>query len=151
MTDAAPEEVKLLTFCVGAESFCLDIMAVRELRTWSPPTPLPHAPSYLSGVINLRGTILPVLDLAARLGLPSVEATERHVIIVVETASQSAGLVVEAVHAIRPVARDLFEPMPPAARNGSEDCLASLALVGGQMVRVIDVSAILTDRRAFSA
>ncbi|MDW4548742.1 chemotaxis protein CheW [Defluviimonas sp. D31] len=147
MTNPAPEEVKLLTFHLGKESFCLDVMTVRELRTWSAPTPVPHAPSYLSGVINLRGTILPVVDLAARLGLPAMAIDERHVIIVVDSAGQSAGLIVEAVNTIRPVSRDLLEALPPVARGKGEDCLAALALVGDQMVRVIDLSAILANRR----
>ena len=59
-----------------------DIMAVREIRGWTPATPLPHAPAYVRGVINLRGAVLPIVDLAERLGLGAAAPTPRHVIIV---------------------------------------------------------------------
>ena len=60
---------ELIAFRIGEQEFCVDIMSVREIRGWTPATPLPHAPSYVRGVINLRGAVLPIVDLAARLGL----------------------------------------------------------------------------------
>ena len=61
---------EMITFLVGAQEFCIDVMSVREIRVWTPATPIAHAPSYVAGVINLRGTVLPIIDFAARLGLP---------------------------------------------------------------------------------
>ena len=60
---------ELISFRIGEQEFCVDIMAVREIRGWTQATPLPQAPSYVRGVINLRGAVLPIVDLAARLGL----------------------------------------------------------------------------------
>ena len=61
---------EMITFLVGAQEFCIDVMSVREIRVWTPATPIAHAPSYVAGVINLRGTVLPIIDFAARLGFP---------------------------------------------------------------------------------
>ena len=66
------DERELVTFRVGEQDFCIDIIYVREIRSWTPATVLPHAPDYVLGVINLRGAIVPIVDLARRLGLSSL-------------------------------------------------------------------------------
>ncbi|MCV2873346.1 chemotaxis protein CheW [Defluviimonas sp. WL0050] len=143
MSDAG-EIVELLAFRLGEERFCVDVTAVRELRSWGRPTPLPHAPAYLSGVINLRGTILPVLDLATRLGLPPLAGGDRNVIIVAEAAGQSAGLIVDAVSDIHRVERGALEAPPAMASDGQTVCISALSLIGDQMVRVLDLAALLS-------
>ena len=74
MTNPHPAEQnsprEYITFRIGSQEFCIDIMAVREIRGWTPATPLPHAPGFVRGVINLRGAVLPIIDLAERLGFP---------------------------------------------------------------------------------
>ena len=92
-----PPERELIAFRIGEQEFCVDIMAVREIRGWAPVTPLPHSPTFLRGVLNLRGAVLPIVDLAGRLGLPAAEPTARHVIIVAQVNGQVIGLLVEAV------------------------------------------------------
>ena len=74
---------ELLSFRLGEQEFCLDIMAVREIRGWTEATPLPRAPDYIRGMINLRGTVFPVVDMSVRLGLPANDLASRKVIIVV--------------------------------------------------------------------
>ena len=86
-----------ITFRIGTQYFCVDIMSVREIRGWTPATALPHAPGFIRGVINLRGIVLPIVDLAERLGLIPAMPTARHVIIVLQTARQIIGLLVDAV------------------------------------------------------
>ena len=72
---------ELIAFRIGDQEFCVNIMSVREIRGWTPATPMPHAPSYVLGVINLRGAVLPIVDMALRLGMKPAEPTVRHVII----------------------------------------------------------------------
>src|SRR6478752_8151648 len=86
---------EFVAFRVGAQEFCIDIMGVREIRGWTPATPLPHAPVYVRGVINLRGAVLPIVDLAMRFGLGLTEPTPRSVIIVVQVHQQVVGLLVD--------------------------------------------------------
>ena len=75
---------ELIAFRLGGQEFCVDIMSVRDIRGWTQTTPLPHSPDYVKGVINLRGSVLPVIDLAARLGFTATEPTARHVIVVTQ-------------------------------------------------------------------
>ena len=74
---------ELIAFRIGEQEFCVDIMTVREIRGFAAATPLPHAPNFVVGVINLRGTVLPIVDLAARLGFGATVPTARSVVIVV--------------------------------------------------------------------
>ncbi|EAR52519.1 hypothetical protein OG2516_05408 [Oceanicola granulosus HTCC2516] len=92
MPDPAPALLEVISFHVAGQSFCLDVRQVREIRRWSPVTLLPRTPAYMLGVINLRGAVIPVLDLAARLGLGETRPSERHVIIVATLGAQAAGL-----------------------------------------------------------
>ena len=85
---ATAEGQEFVTFRIGHQEFAVEIIAVREIRGWTPETMLPHAPPYVRGVINLRGTVLPILDLATRLSLPSTSPTPRHVIMVVQLETQ---------------------------------------------------------------
>ena len=75
---------ELITFGIANQRFGIDIMTVREIRAWSPVTRLPRVPDYVAGVVNLRGAVLPVIDLAARLGWAPTEATPRIKFIVIE-------------------------------------------------------------------
>src|ERR1041385_2176052 len=88
---------ELISFLIGGQQFCVDIMAVREIRGWSQATPLPHAPHYVQGMINLRGTVLPIIDMSARLGIATGDAAGRRVIIVVWIGSRLVGLLVDGV------------------------------------------------------
>ena len=88
---------ELIAFSIGDQEFCVDIMSIREIRGWAPATPMPHSPEYIVGVINLRGMVMPVIDLRSRLGLGQTEPTERHVIVVIQADGRTAGLLVDGV------------------------------------------------------
>jgi len=89
--------IELILVEVAGHEFCIDIRSVREIRGFTASTPLPQAPAFVLGVINLRGAIMPVLDLRARLGLGATEVSGRHVIVVVHHEDRPAGLLVDAV------------------------------------------------------
>lgn len=88
---------ELLVVEIGGQEYCLDVGSVREIRVWTPATPLAHAPDYIQGMINLRGQVMPVIDLRCRLGLGRTEASSRHVIVVIEDRGATAGLLVDGV------------------------------------------------------
>ncbi len=149
--DSGPEsaaDVELLSFRLGEEDFCVSIMAVREIRGWTPPTPLPHAAAHVRGVINLRGTVLPVIDLAVRLGLPPLAGDARNVIIVVQSGAQLTGLLVEAVSDIIVLPRSSLQPPPAPGLRQTDGSIASLAVRDGQMLRILDLPALLPDKTA---
>lgn len=132
-------QLELITCEVAGQLFGLDIMAVREIRAWTPATPLPQVPEFVAGVVNLRGTVLPVIDLAARLGWAATEATPRHAIIVVQLGGRTMGLIVDSVSDIVTLPKDSLQ-QPPA--SGVEDVvqfLHGLAALGDRMVMVLDL------------
>ncbi|MCR9088320.1 MAG: chemotaxis protein CheW [Rhodobacteraceae bacterium] len=134
---------ELLSFHVADQNYAFDILSVREIRGWSRPTPLPHAPAYLLGVINLRGTVLPVIDLAARLGMPDRQSTPRDVIIVVTVAETDVGLLVSAVSDILTLPRDALQPPPGPAADPVAAFVSALAAQDGAMIRLLDLNAVI--------
>ena len=86
---------QLLRVRIGEQEFALNIQAIREIRGWSSSTPLPHAPSYIKGMINVRGSVLAIIDLAERLGLPGAAPSATSVVVVIEDGDRVIGLLVE--------------------------------------------------------
>ncbi|WP_299731694.1 chemotaxis protein CheW [uncultured Tateyamaria sp.] len=136
-TDA--DTIELLTFRLSDQEYSLDIMCVREIRSWTKATPMPHAPSFMRGVINLRGTVLPVMDLAERLGLPRREYSDRNVIIVVKQGETMTGLLVDAVSDIITVNQADLQPPPDATSQTAPTVIRSLTLIDDRMIRVLDL------------
>lgn len=134
---------ELITFEVEGQVFGLDIMSIREIRAWTPTTRLPRVPHYVAGVVNLRGTVLPVVDLAARLGWRATEATPRHAIIVTQMGSQIGGWIVDAVSDIVTVPADALQPPPPTAgQDAVVPFLDGLAAIDDRMVMVLNLAAL---------
>jgi len=140
---AMTDPVELLTFIMGDQYYAVDIMSVREIRGWTRPTPLPHAPPYMRGVINLRGTVLPIVDLGVRLNGERTEASARNVIIVVEVEEQIAGILVDAVSDILTLDQSDMQPPPEMSGERSENFIESLTVVENAMVRVLDMKSLL--------
>jgi purine-binding chemotaxis protein CheW len=134
---------ELIAFRVGAQEFCINIMSVREIRGWTAATGLPHSPDYLRGVINLRGAVLPIIDLAVRLGLPHDEPTERNVIIVVQIESQQIGLLVDAVSDILNLSDDHIQPTPDVASDLVKTFVRGLLPVEGRMISLLSLDHVL--------
>ena len=133
---------ELITFEVNSQIFALDIMDVREIRAWSPVTRLPHVPPYIAGVVNLRGTVLAVIDLAARLGWEPTSATSRHAIIVVQNGEHSGGLIVDSVSDIVTIPADSLQPVPSTTGDSIAPFLEGLTAIDDRMVMVIDLAAL---------
>jgi purine-binding chemotaxis protein CheW len=146
-----PATIELLTFKLSDQEYSLDIMSVREIRGWTRTTPLPHAPSYMKGVINLRGTVLPVMDLAQRLGLPQREHTDRNVIIVVKHEDVMTGLLVDAVSDIIALTADDLQPPPEIQTSTVPNVVSALTLIDERMIRVLDLSSIVTSTQSNAA
>jgi purine-binding chemotaxis protein CheW len=136
---------ELISFRIGAQEFCVDIMEVREIRGWTPATALPQAPSFVRGVINLRGAVLPIVDLGARLGLGAADPTARHVIIVAQVQNQIVGLLVDAVSDILTVTDDMIQPTPDVASEMVRTFVRGLLAIEGRMVSFISLDRVLPD------
>jgi purine-binding chemotaxis protein CheW len=154
MTDIKDNEKagmrELIAFRIGEQEFCVDIIAVREIRGFAAATPLPHAPNFVVGVINLRGTVLPIVDLAARLGFGPTQPTARSVVIVVRIDRQLVGLLVDAVSDILTVTDDLLQPTPDIASELARTFVRGVMAFEGRMISMIAVDFVLpqTDMAA---
>jgi purine-binding chemotaxis protein CheW len=145
------DENKFISFTLGGQTFCVDIMAVREIRGWSPATTLPQSPSYMRGVINLRGAVLPIMDLACRLGMPVIEPTVRSVFIVVKAGDRTVGLLVDAVSDILSINDDMIQPTPDVACDAVRSFVRGIISVEGRMISEISLDRILPEREALAA
>jgi purine-binding chemotaxis protein CheW len=138
-----PEDKELIAFRIGEQEFCIDIMMVREIRGWTPATVLPKSPKYVRGVINLRGSVLPIVDFAVRLGLPSSEPSERNVIIVVQSEGQVVGLLVDAVSDILTTTDNNIQPTPDVASSMVKTFVRGLLSVDGRMISLVSLENLL--------
>jgi purine-binding chemotaxis protein CheW len=139
---------ELISFLIGQQEFCVDITHVREIRGWTPATPVPHAPAYLYGVINLRGAVMPVIDLAARLGMGSSQPTERHVIIVAMVGDQSVGLVVDAVCETFAVRPEQVQPTPEMGGEAMRSLVRGFLQIDERMISLISLDRLLEESLA---
>lgn len=131
---------ELISFRIGAQEFCVDIMDVREIRGWTPATAIPQAPAFVRGVINLRGAVLPILDLGARLGLGAADPTARHVIIVAQVEKQIVGLLVDAVSDILTITDDMIQPTPDVGSDLARSSVRGLLAIDGRMVSFLSLT-----------
>jgi purine-binding chemotaxis protein CheW len=144
-------EIEVISFEIGGQEFCIDIRAVREIRGWTPATPLPNAPAAVLGVINLRGVIMPVIDLRRRLGLGATEPTPRHVIVVIHHAARTFGLLVDGVQ--EHFRFDAAQLQPPPDIGGGEDFGIMDAILPweGRLITRLVVPALMPGQPAAAA
>ena len=134
---------ELITFGIAGQLFGIDIMTIREIRAWSPVTRLPSVPDYVAGVVNLRGTVLPVVDLSVRLGWPATETTPRNPIVVTEFEGQSRGLIVHDVNDIVSIETDTMQQPETGAQDSISHFLEGIAPLDDQMVMVLDLKKLM--------
>lgn len=136
---------ELIAFRIGEQEFCVDIQAVREIRGWTAATPLPRAPDYVQGVINLRGTVLPIIDLSRRLGLGAATPSARHVIIVARVGLRTVGLLVEGVSDILTVSDDAVQPTPDVAFSQVRAAVKGVIPLDGRMLSLVALDDVLPE------
>jgi purine-binding chemotaxis protein CheW len=142
---------EFIAFKIGSQDFCVDVMSVREIRGWTPATVLPQSPSFMRGVINLRGAVLPIVDLAARLGFPVSDPTERHVIIVTQLGRQMVGLLVSAVSDILTATDDKIQATPDVASDAAKAFVIGILAIDGRMISLIELDSILPEGELLAA
>ena len=143
---------ELITFGIEGQLFGIDIMTIREIRAWSPVTRLPSVPDYVAGVVNLRGTVLPVIDLSVRLGWPVTETTPRNPIVVTEFQGQSRGLIVHDVNDIVSIDSETMQQPETGAQDSVSHFLEGIAPLDNEMVMVLDLAKLMsTDELELAA
>ncbi len=141
------EEFQYLTFSVSGERFAVDILEIREIIEVGLMTDVPLAPDFVRGVVNLRGAVLPVVDLASRLGRRQSELTKRSCIVVVDIHSdgkQSIGMLVDEVSEILEIAPDLVQPPPALGEGMNTDIIKGMGRVDDRFIVLLQVEHILS-------
>ena len=138
---------QFLTFSLANEEYGVDILRVQEIKGWTPVTHIPNAPAYLKGVLNLRGTIVPIVDLRMRFNLDAVDYTPTTVVIVLslinEGRERTFGIVVDAVSDVLNIAPADIRPKPDFGTVVDADFINGLATVGEHMVMLLDIDRLL--------
>jgi purine-binding chemotaxis protein CheW len=142
-THSGADRRELISFRIGKQEFCVNVMSVREIRGWTATTPLPQSPAFVHGVINLRGAVLPVIDLGRRLGISSTTPTARHVIIVTRIADQLVGLLVDAVCDILTVTDGSLQPTPDVAYDQAKEFVKGLLPMDGRMISLLSLDRLM--------
>jgi purine-binding chemotaxis protein CheW len=141
---------EFISFAIGDEQYGVDIMAVREIKGWSSVTQLPNQPDYMRGVLNLRGVMVPIVDLRCRFGQGLTDATPMHVVIVVQIGIKTVGLLADRVLDIVAVDAAQIQPVPQVSRSMRADFLSGLVTIDTTMIALIDLDHLLTEREVES-
>jgi len=138
-----------LTFLCAGEEYGVEILCVQEIKGWEGVTRVPYTPPYLLGVMNLRGVIVPVIDLRKRFGLAPRATDSSTVVIVVRVhtahGEKTAGIVVDAVSEVYSVAPDNIRPTPDLGASPDGACVRGLATVDGKMVMLLDIDHMISS------
>jgi len=148
-TDGSPGATGLtqfISFAIGDDQYGVDIMAVREIKGWSQITQLPRQPDYMRGVLNLRGIMVPIIDLRCRFGQGMTEATPLHIVIVVQIGARHVGLLADRVLDILSFEASQVQPVPQIARSSRIDFLSGLVTIDGTMIALVDLNNLLADQ-----
>ena len=154
-TAGSPTANQYLTFQLAGQDYGVPILSVQEIKGWDKPTRLPHAPEYVLGVINLRGAVVPIIDLRCRFGLGAVEYSPTTVVIVVRVSGNrgtlTAGIVVDAVCGVGNVSAENQRPVPEIGSSVDAHFIRGIATVEERMLILLAIDPLVADALAVSA
>jgi purine-binding chemotaxis protein CheW len=142
---AVVPQVQLVTFRVGGEEFGLDVFAVHEILRYQAPTPMPRAPGFVEGVLDVRGTLVPIVDLRRRFETPRVEYGDDTRIVLVDFNDERLGLVVDSVTEVLRAPETAVSPPPAYIRGLAAEFVRGIVRVGDRLVVLIDLDHILSS------
>jgi len=146
--DNAPAQV--LTFSLGEDLFAIDVLRVQEIRGFTDVTPVPSAPVYVKGIMNLRGTVIPVMDLRLRFGMPARPYDKLTLVVVVNAAGKLVGVVVDAVSAVMAVPPDSLSA-PPEMTGDARATVDAVARLKDRLALLLNLEAVVGTALAVSA
>ncbi len=141
--DAGCAAGEYLTYRLGAEEYGVDIQQVQEIRSFEPPTRVPGAPHYVKGVVNLRGVIVPIVDLRLMLGCEAAEVTQSTVVIVLAIHKRVVGVVVDSVSDVIDLAASVIQPPPELGDAQGTEFITGVASVGDRMLMLVQMEDLL--------
>ena len=136
---------EFLTFTLGAEEYGIDILKVQEIRSYEQPTRIANAPAFVKGVVNLRGVIVPVVDLRLKLGCETVEYNSFTVVIVLNVKGRVVGAVVDSVSDVLELKADSIKPAPEMTSAIDEGCITGIGSINDRMLILIDIESLMAS------
>jgi purine-binding chemotaxis protein CheW len=136
---------EFLTFRLGAEEYGIDILRVQEIRSYEAPTRIANAPAFIKGVVNLRGVIVPIVDLRLKLGCEAVEYNEFTVVIVLNVAGRVVGAVVDSVSDVLELSKESVKAAPELASSVDTSFITGIGNVGDRMLILMDIEAFMSS------
>lgn len=141
--ESLPEPGEYLSFNLADEHYAISILKVQEIRGYEGVTRVPDTPDYICGVVNLRGEIVPVLDLRMKLGLKEARYDAFTVMVVIRLGDRSAGIVVDAVSDVVALAADQIRPTPELGAAVDTRFISAIGIAGEQMVILLDIESLI--------
>jgi purine-binding chemotaxis protein CheW len=145
---AATDGAQFLTFTLGGEEYGVDILRVQEIKGYSSITPIPNAPPCVRGVMNLRGTVVPVFDLRAKFAMETREYDRFTVIVVVNVGTRVVGLVVDSVSDVLNIATELIQPAPELGSGVDTSMIRGIARNADRLITMLDIDAVVDLQHA---
>ena len=142
--DRMLDRPQFISFAIGSDQYGVDIMSVREIKGWSEITHLPKQPDYVRGVLNLRGVMVPIVDLRCRFGQGMTEATAMHIVIIVQVGTRQVGVLGDRVLDIVSIDAAQVQPVPRLEQASRVDFLSGLVTVESGMIALIDLQQLLS-------
>jgi purine-binding chemotaxis protein CheW len=136
---------EFLTFRLGAEEYGIDILKVQEIRSYEPPTRIANAPQFIKGVVNLRGVIVPIVDLRLKLGCASADYNPLTVVIVLNVKGRVVGVVVDSVSDVLELSKDAIRPAPEMSSAVDASFITGIGSVGDRMLILMDIEALMSS------
>jgi len=142
---ASEELLQLVSFKIGDEEFGVDILKVQEINRMLDVTRVPNAPEYVDGVINLRGKVIPIIDLRRRFGMERKEKDKNTRIVVVELSGKIVGFVVDAVNEVLRIPKSVTEPPPAVAAGTNADFITAVGKLEDRLLTLLDLEKVLLN------
>ncbi len=139
------ELLQLVSFMIGSEEFAINILSVQEINRMLQITKVPNAPSFVSGVVNLRGKVIPVIDLRTKLGLPMKEFDKNTRIVVVEVKDKTVGFIVDAVKEVLRIPTNITEPPPELVTGINSEFIMAVGKLEDRLITLIDIEKVLSN------
>ncbi len=137
--------LQLVTFTLGDEEYAIDILKVQEINRMKEITRIPNSPDYVDGVINLRGKVIPVINLRKRFGLPVVEENQQSRIVIMEIFSIIIGIIVDSVSEVLRISSSFVKPTPPLSTNVSSEFIKGIVDIDNRLIILLDMDKLFDE------
>jgi purine-binding chemotaxis protein CheW len=147
-TSFSGDTLEIIAFRLHDQEFCVKTTTIREIRGWAPSTPIPHAPADVIGVMNLRGSVIPIIDLAFKLGMKSTLANERSAIVVAEVHNMVIGMLVDRVSDILTISSSQVQPVPEVTASFDRTFCEGIIATENGMICFLNLAKMFKENEA---